>query len=90
MMKSGRGIAAFLILLFLNVALLPDLARAQSLWIPRDREGSVMFEALLPGVEFVQNEDFQLASVHATADDARIHSDALCPGRSAAHADRRA
>ena len=58
MMKSGRGIAAFLILLFLNVALLPDLARAQSLWIPRDREGAVMFEALLPGVEFVQNEDF--------------------------------
>jgi hypothetical protein len=56
MPEPNRNTIALLVLI-LGLAIPPSIACAQSLWIPRDREGSVMFEALLPGVEFVQNED---------------------------------
>jgi len=41
------------VLLILAVLFAPVPARAQSLWIPRDRAGSVTIEALRPGLEFV-------------------------------------
>src|SRR5258705_1058315 len=44
------------VLLTLAILLAPVPARAQSLWMPRDRGGSVVLEALRTGIEFVEDK----------------------------------
>src|SRR5258706_2592049 len=49
------------LLLAAAVTITATAAHAQSLWIPRDREKSVLLEVMKPGVEFVKEDFFTMA-----------------------------
>jgi len=61
MLRWSQWLRTYFMVFVLGTTLAPGSVRCQSLWIPRDRDQSVLLEILKPGLEYIDEDTFTAA-----------------------------